>query len=183
MSSSRRPPHAVTLPGGPSFGEVRDDWAAGGPLAPAFRRALRAVPHAAFFWETPGVPEAALCRTPFEGVAIDAPALLVPADPGAFAEHFGDAPAATFENLGGGSTLIAPAPRPGLAAAYLAEFVRTASDDQWLAVLRAVAAADRRDRPRGRRWLSTSGTGVAWLHVRLDPRPKYYQHRPYRDAG
>jgi hypothetical protein len=29
-------------------------------------------------------------------------------------------------------------------------------------------------------WLSTAGAGVAWLHVRLDDRPKYYGHGPYR---
>jgi hypothetical protein len=29
-------------------------------------------------------------------------------------------------------------------------------------------------------WLSTAGGGVAWLHVRLDDRPKYYAHAPYR---
>ncbi|WP_391540805.1 DUF6940 family protein [Halomicronema hongdechloris] len=30
------------------------------------------------------------------------------------------------------------------------------------------------------RWVNASGLGVAWLHVRLDTRPKYYQHEPYR---
>ncbi len=29
-------------------------------------------------------------------------------------------------------------------------------------------------------WLSTAGAGVSWLHVRLDTRPKYYHHGPYR---
>jgi len=29
-------------------------------------------------------------------------------------------------------------------------------------------------------WLSTAGGGVAWLHVRLDTRPKYYRYNPYR---
>lgn len=29
-------------------------------------------------------------------------------------------------------------------------------------------------------WLSSSGLGVAWLHLRLDSRPKYYNHKPYR---
>jgi len=29
-------------------------------------------------------------------------------------------------------------------------------------------------------WLSTSGMGIAWLHLRLDSRPKYYTYRPYR---
>ena len=38
-------------------------------------------------------------------------------------------------------------------------------------------AARLSDRPL---WLSTSGAGVAWLHVRLDDRPKYIQHAPYR---
>jgi len=32
-------------------------------------------------------------------------------------------------------------------------------------------------------WLSTAGMGVSWLHVRLDDRPKYYGHRPYRIAN
>ena len=29
-------------------------------------------------------------------------------------------------------------------------------------------------------WFSTSGNGVAWLHVRVDPRPKYYQYNGYK---
>ena len=28
-------------------------------------------------------------------------------------------------------------------------------------------------------WLSTAGDGVAWLHLRMDTRPKYYQYVPY----
>jgi hypothetical protein len=30
-------------------------------------------------------------------------------------------------------------------------------------------------------WLCTVGGGVAWLHVRLDSRPKYYSYGPYRN--
>lgn len=29
-------------------------------------------------------------------------------------------------------------------------------------------------------WLSTNGVSTAWLHVRLDSRPKYYHYLPYR---
>ena len=29
-------------------------------------------------------------------------------------------------------------------------------------------------------WLSTSGLGIYWLHVRLDSIPKYYTYNPYR---
>jgi len=30
-------------------------------------------------------------------------------------------------------------------------------------------------------WVSTSGLGVAWLHVRVDSKPKYYSHEAYRE--
>ena len=29
-------------------------------------------------------------------------------------------------------------------------------------------------------WLSTSGLGVYWLHMRLDSYPKYYTHDEYK---
>jgi hypothetical protein len=32
-------------------------------------------------------------------------------------------------------------------------------------------------------WLSTAGMGVAWLHVRLDSRPKYYGFDEYKDPA
>jgi len=32
-------------------------------------------------------------------------------------------------------------------------------------------------------WVSTAGMGVPWLHVRLDTRPKYYRHAPYRSVS
>lgn len=31
------------------------------------------------------------------------------------------------------------------------------------------------------RWLSTSGLGVSYLHVRIDSRPKYYSFDEYRN--
>jgi hypothetical protein len=31
-------------------------------------------------------------------------------------------------------------------------------------------------------WMSTSGMGVSWLHVRLDRVPKYYNYLPYKNA-
>ena len=51
----------------------------------------------------------------------------------------------------------------------------------------ALVAQSLRKRARGHdarqpTWLSTEGSGVPWLHVRLDDRPKYYHHAPYRDA-
>ncbi len=31
-------------------------------------------------------------------------------------------------------------------------------------------------------WVSTSGAGVYWLHLRLDSYPKYYTYSPYRGS-
>ena len=30
-------------------------------------------------------------------------------------------------------------------------------------------------------WLNTHGGGVAWLHIRIDNRPKYYGYKPYKN--
>ena len=43
--------------------------------------------------------------------------------------------------------------------------------------LRAVAIGARGGQPT---WLSTEGSGVPWLHVRLDSYPKYYHTDAYR---
>jgi len=47
----------------------------------------------------------------------------------------------------------------------------------WRAVGAAAREAAKRDDPT---WLSTAGTGVPWLHIRLDARPKYYHHLDYK---
>ncbi|MBX3248007.1 MAG: hypothetical protein KF901_12575 [Myxococcales bacterium] len=52
------------------------------------------------------------------------------------------------------------------------------------ALFAAVGAAlcELRARTAATVWLSTAGLGVDWLHVRLDARPKYYRHAPYKRA-
>lgn len=31
------------------------------------------------------------------------------------------------------------------------------------------------------KWVSTSGLGVHWLHLRIDIKPKYYSYQPYKN--
>jgi hypothetical protein len=45
--------------------------------------------------------------------------------------------------------------------------------------VKAVFAADGAD-PLSKRWVSTSGLGVSWLHLRIDSAPKYYNYVPYK---
>ena len=148
------------------------------------RATLARAPFEAYFWETPPRTTATLDR-PWEFVLVDAPSLRGAApDAAAFAEHFRPgARAVAFPNLGGDAWLVAPCPAAGVAAcAHLAEFTRRADDaaqDELWQLVGATAAARLGERPL---WLSTSGTGIYWLHVRLDAAPKYYTWPPYRQA-
>ena len=90
----------------------------------------------------------------------------------------------TFENLGKDAVLVAPSPRAPLSAyPHLAAFVRNAPESQKQALWQRVGETLERCLSQRPLWLSTSGLGVYWLHVRLDSYPKYYTHRPYRIAA
>ena len=87
-----------------------------------------------------------------------------------------------FRNLGGDADLVVPCDMgAGADYAHLAVFLRTASPAQMRAIWRAVADTAKAWLARGDRlWISTAGLGVTWVHVRIDSRPKYYTHAPYR---
>ncbi|WP_164000936.1 DUF6940 family protein [Pyxidicoccus caerfyrddinensis] len=148
-------------------------------------RTLAESPLAAFFWETPAVSAATRERA-FEMVLVDASALrTVVAGPESFATYLtpGPAPVRCFGNLGGDARLVVPCELgPRQAYAHLARFVREAPEAQTRALWSAVGSEVEawwasRSVPV---WVSTSGLAVPWLHVRLDARPKYYSHAPYR---
>lgn len=163
------------------FSQVVADWASDAAFRSRWHEFLREVPFPAYAWECPPVTAATASR-PFECVFVPSPALAcMRPDPAAFAEHFReDASVVTFENLGGDATLVAPCPAPqGGDFAHLASFVATAMPGQASDLWQAVGTAMQRRLGANAVWLSTAGLGVAWLHVRLDSRPKYYRHAPY----
>jgi hypothetical protein len=163
--------------------DVLDLWQRDAEFRNFFLRVLGEAPFEAFRWETPPLTRNTIDE-PFEFVLLDSPGLDRTVDREAFAEYF--APASgpsvvTFQNLGRDAALVVPCPRgPDATYGHLAAFVRKAPLEQkhllWQRVAEAMQAR-LNDRPV---WLSTAGAGVAWLHVRLDDRPKYYQHRPYQ---
>ena len=140
----------------------------------------------AFYWELPPVTHATLAATA-EFVLIEAPMLArIPPERAPFAAYFERAAAEdviVFPNLGGDAVLVVPCPQgPDENYPHLAAFLRNAPRRQARALWRRTAQQMLRsigDKPV---WLSTAGGGVAWLHMRLDSRPKYYQHAPYRLA-
>ena len=149
-----------------------------------FNATLADAPFEAFRWETPAVTKATADR-PFEFVLLNDPHLSRQPDSQAFAEHFQrtpDSEAIAFDNLRRDATLVVPAPIDGTlhdTYVHLGAFVRDAPASQRDALWQLVGAtmlARLSDKPV---WLSTAGAGVAWLHVRLDDRPKYYGYGPY----
>lgn len=63
---------------------------------------------------------------------------------------------------------------------HLANFIRMAEEEQRRALWQSLALALKTWVPQRKTWLSTSGLGISWLHVRLDQRPKYYYHKAYK---
>jgi hypothetical protein len=160
-------------------------WAGDPDFAAAFAAALAAHPEPAFLWEAPRLTTARLGAV-FESVTLPAPGLARPADPGPFSAALGPAGASggavAFRNLGGDAELVAPRDAgTGADHAHLTAFLRSAPAAQVAALWRL--AAERAGAwivPGDFPWLSASGHGVAWLHLRLDRRPKYFAHAPYR---
>ena len=142
----------------------------------------------AFRWETPSVSVATQDRD-FEFVLIDAPSLQRKQNLAPFAEPFKQQRAldpslvhATFPNIGRNAIMVAPLPAStaDVNHCHLGAYLRTADqadcDALWMAVGKAMQA---RISERNV-WLNTAGGGVAWLHIRLDNRPKYYHHSEYK---
>jgi hypothetical protein len=145
---------------------------------------LAATAYPAFFWELPPLSRATLSDS-FACALIRGDALArMRADDSDFAEHLNDdaESVAAFPNLGGDALLIAPR-RMSDADCYghIAAFARAAPPEQQHALFRLLArkTEERLESNHARFWISTSGLGVPWIHVRLDSYPKYYQYRPY----
>ena len=141
----------------------------------------------AFYWELPALTGMTLDDNA-RFVLINAPVLArLPVDPSPFASYFDARPEediVVFPNLGHDAMLVVPAPRgPADAYPHLAAFLRNAGKEQVRALWRVTAGTVLEHLSDEPTWVSTAGGGVFWLHLRLDSRPKYYQHRPYVGVG
>lgn len=145
---------------------------------------LSDIPFRAYHWETPPVTNDTT-KQPFEFVATKSPGIDLTPNPGPFRQYFvPNKNVAVFDNLSGDAKLIAPTPSDQkLNYSHIGVFTDQAPQKQqeefWQTVGR-VTTDHLSDRPV---WLNTAGGGVAWLHVRLDSRPKYYLHHPYATTG
>lgn len=169
-----------------AYDDVVDGWQTDLEFVDAFIDTLARAPYEAFYFETPPFSRDAHSAA-FEFVLLDSRSLAgVKPDPWVFQEHFGSSGTsdgvAVFPNLGRDAVLVAPCPVvPPKDYGQLASFSRQAPREQQHALWRRVGeAASEWLKGEDPLWISTSGDGVAWLHVRLDRYPKYYNHAPYR---
>ncbi|QDT36271.1 DUF6940 family protein [Stratiformator vulcanicus] len=156
---------------------------------------LAEIQYSAFRWESLPVNKS-LADRPFEFVLLDSPSLNRQPDASAFQEYFrsnGEShsqdkvpSAVSFKNVGGDATMIVPTPLcPPDAYTHLARFVRRAPSEQvdelWCVVGQTMLNQIDAE-PDRHFWLSTAGMGVAWLHIRIDTRPKYYGYEKFRSV-
>jgi hypothetical protein len=155
---------------------------------------LRTVPYEAYFWECAPVLQGS--TAPFEFTIVDDVvgcfAGMRP-DRLAFSEHFhkNTNNVVDFANLSGDARLVVPCPLLDDAEQrmlHVGSFVRgSVADDEYIQarnlfrrVGQLATARLAQNTPKRRPlWVSTSGLGIPWLHVRLSDTPKYYRHTPY----
>ncbi len=166
-----------------SFREVFRLWNEDEAFISFYNNILAQSPFSAFFWETPPVRQGDLDND-YEFVLVESRRLSsVQPDFRTFAKQFESAEqgVSTFGNLGGDAVLVVPVPDVPSGYPHIADFVRNASSHQIIQLWKSVAKAVDQRLSDKNMWLSTSGLGVYWMHIRLDDRPKYYTHSPYRE--
>ncbi|MGD1704433.1 DUF6940 family protein [Dapis sp. BLCC M229] len=194
LKESRVHKYTVTDNGKPiSYAEVLNLWQSDSDFCAFFISLLSESPFSAYRWETPPITKDTLKRQ-FEFVLLNSPGLASNPDKMTFANYFATDDVnngiVVFENLGKDAILVVPSPIDSnsslgetLFSAYshLAAFIRNAPDAQKYALWRIVGETVQQQISDNPLWVSTAGGGVAWLHVRLDSRPKYYGYNLYKD--
>ncbi|HHP7231934.1 MAG TPA: hypothetical protein ACFCUY_13885 [Xenococcaceae cyanobacterium] len=150
-----------------------------------FNALLAVTSMTAYFWETPPITRSTVEQA-FEFVLVNSPQLAkVQSDSSDFKSHFQSAKEAivTFPNLGKDALLVVPCPVAKASVySHLASFVREAPEFQQHLLWQTVGHKLEQKLNRQPIWVSTSGLGVSWLHIRLDASPKYYCFKPYRQS-
>uniref|UniRef100_A0A6T6WIS4 Uncharacterized protein n=1 Tax=Amorphochlora amoebiformis TaxID=1561963 RepID=A0A6T6WIS4_9EUKA len=151
-----------------------------------FSYALAKVPFKGYYWECNPVKSGLFDRL-LEMAFVESSQLSdIKADSKRFDMHIqklkGSNSVSVFPNLGRDAYLIVPAQSTKNAQtfAHLAAFVRNAPEDQKQALWEKTGKTFQTVLEQNKTvWVSTHGTGVYWLHVRIDTRPKYYSYTPF----
>lgn len=164
--------------------QVIDLWKSSPEFCRVFSYTLGKSEHAAFSLETTPFSLQTLDKA-FQMVLLSEPSLEnVKPNKTAFQKQLqGQQPVVCFGNRAGDAILVAPT-RWANDSYYihLAAFVRNAPEYQQMMLWHTLGTAiEVRLEELGRcpLWVSTSGFGVHWIHMRLDSGPKYYRYAPF----
>jgi len=150
-----------------------------------FVELLRLSSYEAYFWEVrPIILDTS--NEKFEFVLVNSPLLSkITADNSPFVKYFSQGKYVTsFFNLNGDAKLIVPIEIDNSDNySHIANFVRYAPFDQVDIFWQKVGEEINNSVERNIKWVSTSGLGVHWLHVRIDTKPKYYSYLPYKSLN
>lgn len=137
----------------------------------------------AFFWENKPLTNQTL-KNDYECNIINSDFLAGQSpDSQTFSQYFdSNKHVVTFPNLGNDADLVVPCPEDqNKAYTHIGNFVRQANPDQIDDFWRITGDETLKSIGSKPKWLSTSGLGVFWLHVRIDTVPKYYQTKEYKN--
>ncbi len=154
------------------------------PFRKFYNRFLANTGFEAFFWENKPMTNETLSND-YECNVINSKFLAGRSpDAQTFNQYFDDSKnIVTFPNLGNDAELIVPCPQKEHSCyTHIGRFVRDAAEDQvddFWQITGDETLQSIETRPK---WLSTSGLGVFWLHVRIDTIPKYYQTKEYKQV-
>ena len=167
-----------------TYSEVIELWQENNSFNSFFSFLLAEAPFTAYFWETPPITISSIHQA-FEFVLVNSPQLArVRPDPNSFQQYFQSVSIGeeviTFPNLRKDALLVVPCPIAEKSAyPHLASFVREAPKSQQQKLWQCLGQVIQQNINYQPMWVSTSGLGVYWLHIRLDSYPKYYTYTPY----
>lgn len=165
-----------------TFNEVIFFWKNSIEFIEFYNSILAESEYDSFFWENPPMNINSLERY-YEFVLIESTALSkITQDEVTFSKYFSPQKKAnSFFNLGKNAKLIIPTlSNNSVNYSSISKFVRTSNKDQYNEFWNLVGVEYERELEDEWKWLSTSGLGVHWLHVRIDSRPKYYIFKEYK---
>jgi|AntRauTorckE5430_2_1112549.scaffolds.fasta_scaffold13335_2 hypothetical protein len=166
-----------------TYAQVIELWRTDADFRQFYNQTLATSVFDAYFWENPPINNDTIHQL-YEFVLVNSPILSkVQASKKAFSKYFNEHKhgIVCFENLGKDALLIVPSPIiENLDFPHLSTLVRNATNSQLHAFWQIIGEQIKGRLSDEKIWVSTSGLGVFWLHIRLDDRPKYYQYRPYK---
>lgn len=177
--------HQILSDGEPMrFSDVLDAWQTDSEFREFHTAVLADSAFEGFRWETPALTSDTATFI-YEFVLVNSPGFCKRrTDDRTFRRQFreaGEDSVIAFANLSGDATMVVPVPQgPVEAYGHLAAFIRNAPGSQVDQMWQLVGKIVKEKLGSKPIWLNTAGGGVAWLHVRLDSRPKYYNYSPYK---